>query len=68
MRPPQFAKSFGQWDVSVNYDIDENLTVFFEGINLNDETEQHFGRYERQFLFAGQYGPRYVLGARYSFQ
>lgn len=66
--PPQFAKSYGQWDVSVNYDVDENLTVFFEGINLNNETEQGFGRYEEQFLFARQYGTRYALGVRYSFQ
>lgn len=65
--PPQFAKEFGQWDVSVNYDFDENLTFFIEGINLNDETEQGFGRYERQFLFARQYGPRYAIGARYTF-
>ena len=66
--PPQFAKEFGQWDMSINYDIDENFTVFAEGINLNDETEQGFGRYEEQFLFARQYGPRYVLGVRYSFK
>lgn len=65
--PPQFAKAFGQWDVSVNYDIDENLTVFFDGVNINNETEQGYGRFEEQFLFARQYGPRYTLGARYSF-
>jgi len=65
--PPQFAKEFGQWDMSINYDYDDNLTVFFEGINLNDETEQGFGRYEEQFLFARQYGPRYTIGARYTF-
>jgi len=65
--PPQFAKEFGQWDVSINYDLNENLTVFFDGINLNNETEQLYGRYEEQFLTARQYGPRYVLGARYSF-
>lgn len=65
--PPQFAKEFGQWDMSVNYDVNERFTVFFEGINLNNETEQGFGRYERQFLFAREYGPRYSLGARYSF-
>ena len=65
--PPQFGKEFGQWDMSVNYDIDERITVFFEGINLNNETEQGFGRYEEQFLFARQYGPRYGLGVRYSF-
>ncbi|MBQ4836570.1 TonB-dependent receptor [Pseudoalteromonas luteoviolacea] len=66
--PPQFAKAYAQLDASVNYDIDERWTVFLEGINLNDETEQGFGRYERQFLFARQYGPRYTLGVRYSFQ
>ena len=64
--PPQYAKEFGQWDMSINYDFTENLTGFFEGINLNDETEQTFGRYERQFLSARQYGPRYVLGFRYT--
>ena len=64
--PPQYAKEFGQWDLSVNYDVNDRLTVFFEGINLNDETEQGFGRYEEQFLFARQYGPRYTLGVRYS--
>ncbi len=60
--PPQFAKEFGQVDMSVNYDIDENFTVFFEGLNLNNETEQGYGRYEEQFLFARQYGSRYTLG------
>jgi len=66
--PPQFAKEFGQWDMSVNYDLTERFTVFFEGINLNNETEQGFGRYEEQFLFAREYGPRYAVGVRYSFQ
>ncbi|MFC7001021.1 TonB-dependent receptor [Pseudobowmanella zhangzhouensis] len=59
--------TFGQWDMSVNYDVDENLTVFFEGVNINNETERGYGRFEEQFLFARQYGPRYVLGARYTF-
>ena len=64
--PPQFAKEYGQWDISINYDISENVTVFLEGINLNDETEQHYGRFEEQFLFAGQYGPRVSAGVRVS--
>ncbi|WP_299006244.1 TonB-dependent receptor [uncultured Shewanella sp.] len=65
--PPQFSKAYGQWDMIVNYNISDEFTVFFEGINLNDETEQGYGRYEEQFLFARQYGPRYALGVRYSF-
>lgn len=65
--PPQYAKEYAQWDMSVNYDVTENVTVFAEGINLTNETEQGYGRYEEQFLFARQYGPRYTLGARYTF-
>jgi TonB-dependent receptor len=63
--PPQFAETFGQWDLSVNYDILPELTVFLEGINLNNETERGYGRFEEQFLFARQYGPRVALGVRY---
>jgi iron complex outermembrane receptor protein len=65
--PPQYAKEFGQIDASINYDLNDDLTVFFDGVNLNNETEQGYGRYERQFLFARQYGPRYTMGLRYSF-
>lgn len=64
--PPQFAKEYAQIDMSVNYDINDQVTVFFEGINLTNETEQHYGRFEEQFLFAGQYGPRYSVGVRYT--
>ncbi|WP_371374069.1 TonB-dependent receptor [Thalassotalea aquiviva] len=66
--PPQYAKEFATWDMSVNYDVDENLTVFFEGINMNNETEEIYGRFEEQFLRAAQFGSRYTLGARYSFK
>jgi iron complex outermembrane recepter protein len=65
--PPQFGKEYAQTDMSVNYDVSDNLTVFFEGLNITNETEQGYGRYEEQFLFARQYGPRYTLGARYTF-
>lgn len=66
--PPQYAKEYGQLDMSVNYDITENFTVFVDAINLNNETEETFGRYEAQFLGVNQYGPRYTLGARYTFK
>ena len=65
--PPQNPREFQQLDMSVNYDVNDQVTVFFEGLNLNNETEQAYGRYERQFLYARQYGPRYAVGVRYSF-
>lgn len=64
--PPQYAEEFLQWDLSINYDINDNMTVFFEGVNLTNETERQFSRFENQFLSAAQYGPRYALGFRYS--
>lgn len=65
--PPQYHEDFGQLDFSVNYDVTDNLAVSFEGVNLTNETERGYGRYEEQFLFARQYGARYIVGARYSF-
>ncbi|MCJ8272907.1 MAG: TonB-dependent receptor, partial [Psychrosphaera sp.] len=65
--PPQFAKAYATYDASINYDVTENLTVFVEGVNLSNETEEIFGRYQAQFLRASQYGTRYAIGARYSF-
>jgi iron complex outermembrane receptor protein len=65
--PPQFGKEYAQTDMSINYDVNDELTIFFEAINITDETEQGSGRYDNQFLFARQYGPRYAAGARYTF-
>jgi len=65
--PPQFAKAYTSVDASINYDITEQITVFLEGVNLTNSTEEVYGRYEAQFLRASQYGARYALGARFTF-
>ena len=64
--PPQFAKEYLQWDFSVNYRLNDNVTFFLDGINITNETEEVFGRFKEQFLSAAQYGPRYTLGVRIS--
>ena len=64
--PPQYAEEYLQWDLSVNYEVNESMTVFFEGVNLTNETERTFSRFESQFLSAAQYGPRYTVGFRYT--
>lgn len=65
--PATQVASYGQWDVSISYDFYDNFTAFLEGINVNNETERGYGRFEEQFLFARQYGPRYILGVRYTY-
>ena len=63
---PLYAEEFLQWDLSVNYEVTDNMTVFFDGVNLTNETERKYSRFENQFVSAAQYGPRYVLGFRYT--
>ena len=63
---PLYAEEFLQWDLSVNYEVTDNMTVFFDGVNLTNETERKYSRFESQFVSAAQYGPRYVLGFRYT--
>ena len=64
---PTFAESFGQWDANVSYDINENITVFIEGLNLTGESLRQHGRWENQLVKAFEYGPRYAVGVRGSF-
>jgi len=64
---PVFVKAYGQVDVSASYDINENFSVFLEGLNLTDENIFQHGRFENQFLKAEKSGPRYNFGVRATF-
>ncbi|NNG24163.1 TonB-dependent receptor [Massilia sp. ML15P13] len=64
---PTYVEAFGQFDLSVGFNVNRNLTVQFEGINLTDEIKRIHGRSERQLLLVEQSGPRYMLSARYKF-
>ena len=65
---PVYTDEYGQWDISVSYDVNESLTVFVEGINVTDEIQRLRGRAERQSLFVTQTGARYMVGVRYDFR
>jgi hypothetical protein len=55
--------------VTVSYELPfvEGMTVFVEGINVNDASQRVYARYENQFKSASQYGARYNMGVRYNF-
>ncbi len=61
---PRFVEAYGQWDLSASYEINENLSVFIDGINLTNETTRRYGRFENQLIDAEQYGARYAVGIR----
>ncbi len=64
---PIFTEAYGQLDVNVNYQVTEDFTVFVEGLNITEETQRVYVRYNEQFLNGSQYGARYNIGARYNF-
>lgn len=66
---PYYTEAYGQVDISLSYDLPfaEGTTVFLEGINVTDESQRVYSRYENQFKSASQYGARYNLGVRYTF-
>ena len=64
---PTNVKEFGQWDLSVTYNYNDNLTFYFSGLNLTEETGQIYGLTESQVLQAIQGGSRYDFAFRYNF-
>ena len=65
---PTNIEAYGQLDISASYDYNDNLTIFFAGLNVLEETYNVYGRDELQVLQAGQTGARYDIGVRYSFK
>jgi iron complex outermembrane receptor protein len=64
---PINTETFGQWDVSGSYDINENFTVFIEGINVTEEELVQTGRFGNQIFTIEDNGARYAVGVRGKF-
>lgn len=64
---PITVADFAQVDANVSYQFTDNLTVFLEGINLNDAQVEQFNRADEQVLGVFESGPRFHLGVRYKF-
>lgn len=64
---PVFVESYGQWDISASYAINETVSVSIDGLNLTNETIRRHGRFKEQVLDAEQYGPRFNIGVSAKF-
>lgn len=66
---PVYTEAYQQLDFNVSYDVAqiEGLSVFFEGINVTNESTRDHGRSTYQMLEYVQTGARYAVGARYNF-
>jgi TonB-dependent receptor len=66
-RDPQYTDTFGQLDLAVTYDLNDNLQFSFEGINLSGENTVQYRRRPNMIVWAYELEPRYTVGARYRF-
>ncbi|MDC0603014.1 TonB-dependent receptor [Aliiglaciecola sp.] len=64
---PTIVEDYQQLDLSGSYDINDNLTIFFEGINLTEEYVHKRGRFDNHLLLVEDSGRRWSLGVRGSF-
>jgi outer membrane receptor protein involved in Fe transport len=51
-------------DFSTRYDVNSHVSVFFEGLNLNNSLYRTHGRFDNQQLDVVEYGPSLTLGVR----
>jgi outer membrane receptor protein involved in Fe transport len=56
-----------QIDASASYQLTKQVSVFFEGTNLNNSTYSTYGRFSNMPLDTWSYGRRFVFGARFNY-
>lgn len=64
---PTIVEDYQQLDISGSYDLNDNLSVFFEGINLTEEYVHKRGRFDNHLLLVEDSGRRWSFGIRGSF-
>ncbi|WP_078083293.1 TonB-dependent receptor [Microbulbifer mangrovi] len=66
-RNPRYVDTFSQIDLSVGYDLTDQIALSFEGINITGEDITEYNRNERMVRYMDDLGARYQLGASYKF-
>lgn len=64
---PINTEEYGQVDISASFNINDALTVFFEGTNVTEEELVQTGRFENQIYNIQDNGARYAIGLRGKF-
>lgn len=63
---PGYTEAHSQIDLNVSYDITDELTVSFEGINITGEDRREHARNEKMLWGLEDLGARCQLGIRYN--
>jgi TonB-dependent receptor len=66
-RNPRYVEEYQQFDLSLGFDINDNISVSFDAINLTGEDIRWHGRSDNQMIRLEDQTARYAVGARYKF-
>jgi len=64
---PSFTEEYSQIDVSLAYELNENVTFTLEGLNVTGENSRSHGRGTNQMNSLEELSARYTAGVRYTF-
>lgn len=64
---PRYIEAYSQIDVNLAYAVTDALTISLEGLNVTGENSRSHGRNKAMMFDLRDLGPRYQLGARYTF-
>ena len=66
-RNPRYVEAYQQFDLSLGYDLSDNLSVSLDAINLTGEDIRWHGRSDNMMIRLEDQTARYAIGARYKF-
>lgn len=62
---PTFVNTNWNMDFTTSYDVTDQVTVYFEAMNLTDATYSTHGRYSEQLLDVVDYGRKFIAGVHF---
>ncbi|MFS2108114.1 TonB-dependent receptor [Sphingomonas sp. Sphisp140] len=64
---PVNVDAYGIWDASINFALNDHVTLFAQGLNLFNEKTFTYSVFKERVITYETYGPRYALGIRANF-
>jgi len=61
---PVFTRAFTEVDFSAQYDLTNNINVFFKALNLSNSEIVEHGRFDNQILNIQDFGRTFTIGIR----
>jgi outer membrane receptor protein involved in Fe transport len=62
-----YQDDYGQMDVNLTYNVNDQWSVYLNGSNVLEEIQQTYLEFEDQKVFQNIYEARWALGARFKF-